>query len=107
MLIRGGSPEEVAFYFDGVEVEHPFLSESLHESYFSIFDNQVIDGFSVSGSGYHTKFGDALSGVMDISAKDSVFSREGGVGLSIMGLNSYIGVPIKNALYASFRQGVG
>ena len=96
MLIRGGSPEEVAFYFDGVEVKHPFLSESLHESYFSIFDNQIIDGFSVSSGGYHTKFGDALSGVMDISAKDSIFQKEGGVGLSIMGLNSYIGVPIKN-----------
>lgn len=107
MLIRGGSPEEVAFYFDGVEVEHPFLSESLHESYFSIFDNQVIDGFSVSSSGYHTKFGDALSGVMDISAKDSVFSKEGGVGLSIMGLNSYIGVPIKNvgSFVGSYNRG--
>ncbi|MCJ7773909.1 MAG: TonB-dependent receptor, partial [Desulfobacterales bacterium] len=95
LLIRGGAPEEVAFYFDGVEVEHPFLSESLHESYFSIFDNQIIDGFSVSSGGFHTKFGDALSGVMDISAKDSIFQREGGVGLSIMGLNSYIGMPIK------------
>ena len=96
MLIRGGSPEEVGYYFDGIEVAHPFLSESLHESYFSIFDNQIIDGFSVSGSGYSTKFGDALSGVMDISAKDSIFHKEGGIGLSIMGLNSYIGVPIKN-----------
>lgn len=96
MLIRGGSPEEVAFYFDGVEVEHPFLSESLHESYFSIFDNQIIEGFSVSGSGYHTKFGNALSGVMDISAKDSIFQKEAGLGLSIMGLNSYIEIPIKN-----------
>ncbi len=95
MLIRGGSPEEVAFYFDGVEVEHPFLSESLHESYFSIFDNQIIDGFSVSSGGFHTKFGDALSGVMDISAKDSIFQKEGGLGLSIMGMSSYIGMPIK------------
>ena len=96
MLIRGGSPEEVAFYFDGVEVKHPFLSESLHESYFSIFDNQIIEGFSVSSGGYQPKFGDALSGVMDISAKDSIFQKEGGVGLSIMGLSSYIGMPIKD-----------
>lgn len=95
MLIRGGAPEEVAFYFDGVEVKHPFLSESLHESYFSIFDNQIIKGFSVSSGGYHSKYGDALSGVMDISAKDSIFQKEGGIGLSIMGVNSYIGMPIK------------
>lgn len=97
LLIRGGSSEEVAYYFDGIEIAHPFLSSSLHESYFSIFDNQVIDGFSVSTSGFHTRFGDALSGVMDIRAKDNISSGEGGIGLSILGLNSYMAIPLKNA----------
>ncbi len=96
MLIRGGSPDEVAYYFDGIEIEHPFLSSSLHEAYFSIFDNQIIEGFNVSTSGFHPKFGDALSGVMNIAAKDNLSKGEGGIGLSIMGLNSYIGMPIKN-----------
>lgn len=96
MLIRGGAPEEVAYFFDGIEVEHPFLSESLHESYFSIFDNQIIKNFSVSTSGFHSKFGDALSGVMNITAKDNIFQGEGGLGFSILGLNSYIGLPLKN-----------
>jgi len=107
MLIRGGAPEEVAFYFDGIEVEHPFLSESLHEGYFSIFDNQIIEGFSVSSSGFHPKFGDALSGVMDIVAKDSLFKKEGGVGLSILGLNSYIGLPVRSigSFVGSFNTG--
>jgi hypothetical protein len=97
MLIRGGSSEEVAYFFDGIEIAHPFLTGSLHESYFSIFDNQVIDGFSVSTSGFHARFGDALSGVMDIRAKDTISKTEGGIGLSILGLNSYMGIPLKNA----------
>ena len=42
MLIRGGSSEEVAYYFDGIEIDNPFLTGSLHEAYFSIFNNQVI-----------------------------------------------------------------
>jgi hypothetical protein len=96
ILIRGGAPEEVAYFFDGVEIEHPFLSESLHESYFSIFDNQIINGFSVSSSGFHPKFGDALSGIMNIRAKDGMFQTEGGLGLSILGINSYIGLPIRS-----------
>lgn len=96
ILIRGGAPEEVAYFFDGIEIEHPFLSESLHESYFSIFDNQIIDGFSVSSSGFHPRFGDVLSGIMNIRAKDGMFQREGGLGLSILGINSYVGLPIKN-----------
>jgi len=107
MLIRGGSSDEVAYYFDGIEIAHPFLTGSLHEAYFSIFDNQVIEGFSVSTSGFHTKFGDALSGVMNINAKDNLSSGEGGLGLSIMGLNSYVGLPIKKvgSFLGSYNRG--
>jgi hypothetical protein len=97
LLIRGGAPDEVGYYFDGIEILHPFLSESLHESYFSIFDNQVIENFSVATSGLHPKYGNALSGVMDISAKGRIARTEGGVGLSVLGLNSYAGFPLKNA----------
>ena len=107
MLIRGGSSDEVAYYFDGFEIDNPFLTGSLHEAYFSIFNNQVIDGFSVSTSGFSTKYGDALSGVMDISVKDSLTLGEGGFGLSIMGMNSYVGMPIKNvgSFIASYNRG--
>jgi hypothetical protein len=97
LLIRGGAPDEVGYYFDGIEILHPFLSESLHESYFSIFDNQVIENFSVATSGLHPKYGNALSGVMDISAKGRISRSEGGLGLSVLGLNSYAGFPLKNA----------
>jgi len=95
LLIRGGGPDEVAYFFDGIEILHPFLSESLHESYFSIFDNQVVEAFNVATSGLHPKFGDALSGAMDLTAKDLLVRSEGGVGLSVMGLNSYAGFPIR------------
>ena len=107
LLIRGGSPEEVAYYLDGIEIAHPSLSSSLHESYFSIFDNQVIDGFSVSTSGFQAKFGDVLSGVMDIKTKTSISSPEGGIGLSILGSNGYVATPIKEvgSFIGSFNWG--
>jgi hypothetical protein len=107
LLIRGGAPDEVGYYFDGVEILHPFLSESLHESYFSIFDNQVIENFSVATSGLHPKYGNAMSGVMDISAKGRIEKSEGGLGLSVLGLNSYAGFPVKNAgsFVASYNRG--
>ena len=107
LLIRGGAPDEVAYLFDGIEIRHPFLSEALHESYFSIFDNQIVENFSVATSGFHPKYGDALSGVMDISAKDLVTKSEGGLGLSIMGLNSYAGFPIRGvgSFVGSYNRG--
>jgi len=95
LLIRGGAPDEVGYYFDGLEIPHPFLSESLHESYFSIFDNQVIDRFNVSTSGFAPKYNDALSGLMDLTVKDSISTAQGGLGLSVLGLNGQIGLPIR------------
>jgi len=107
LLIRGGAPDEVGYYFEGIEILHPFLSESLHESYFSIFDNQVVENFSVATGGFSPKYGDALSGVMDISAKDLVVTSEGGLGLSVLGLNSYAGFPLKNvgSFLGSYNRG--
>jgi len=97
ILIRGGAPEEVCYQFEGVEIEHPFLSETMHEGYFSIFDNQYVEKFNVSTSGFHPRFGDALSGVVDIEARDQFGRKEGGIGLSIMGLNSFAALPFKNS----------
>jgi hypothetical protein len=94
LLIRGGAPREVGYYFDGIEISHPFLSESLHESYFSVFDNQIIDGFSVSTSGVHPRYGDLLSGVMALTAKDAAPRTELNLGLSVLGLTSYMGLPV-------------
>jgi hypothetical protein len=94
LIIRGGAPDEVGYFFDGIEIRHPFLSETMHESYFSIFDNQVVERFNISTSGIHPKYGDALSGAMDITAKDTMAKGEGGLGLSVLGLNSYIGWPV-------------
>jgi hypothetical protein len=106
LLIRGGAPDEVAYFFDGIEIPHPFLSESLHESYFSIFDNQIVRSFSVATGGYAPRYGNALSGVMDLTAKDSPPKGEGGIGLSVMGLNSYVGLPVggRGSLIASYSR---
>ena len=107
LLIRGGAPDEVGYFLDGIGIRHPFMSESLHESYFSIFDNQVVENASVAASGFHPKYGDALSGVMEITAKDSPAKGEGGLGLSVLGLSSYLGLPLKRigSVVASFDLG--
>ena len=108
LLIRGGAPGEVGYYLDGIEIRHPFLSESLHESYFSIFDNQIVDGFSIATTGIHPKYGDVLSGIMDIAVKDGAARTEGGLGLSVLGVNGYAGIPVKGvgSLVGSFSRQV-
>lgn len=94
LIIRGGAPEEVGYYFDGIEIKHPYQSESLKEGYFSIFDNQIIQNLSISTSGFSPKFGDALSGVMDITTKDLITRNHFVAGVSILGVNLFSSILI-------------
>ena len=94
LIIRGGAPDEVSYYLDGIEIEHPYQSESLREGYFSIFDNQIIKNFSVSTAGFSSKFGGALSGIVNIQTNDLVYKREGAIGLSTIGLVNSMNLPI-------------
>ncbi len=98
LIIRGGAPDEVGFYFDGIEIKHPYQSESLKEGYFSIFDNQMIQNLTVSTSGFSTKYGDALSGVMDITTKDFVPTKEFVAGINILGINLFSRIPINKGI---------
>ncbi len=94
LLIRGGGSDEVGYYLDGIEIKHPYQSESLKEGYFSIFDNQIVQNLTVSTSGFSPKFGDALSGIMDISTKDSISRKQFALGLSVLGTNFFCSIPI-------------
>ncbi len=107
LLIRGGAPDEVGYYLDGIEIKHPYQSESLKEGYFSIFDNQIIQNLTVSTSGFSPKFGDALSGIMDITTKDTVTKNQFSLGISILGVNfsSAISLSKKASFIGTFNAG--
>lgn len=107
LLIRGGAPDEVGYYFDGIEIKHPYQSESLKEGYFSIFDNQIIQNLTVSTSGFSPKFGDALSGIMDITTKDEVTKNQFSLGISILGVNFFSAIPLskKASFIGTFNAG--
>lgn len=94
LLIRGGAPTEVGYYYDGNEILHPFQLESSRANYFSVFDNQIIEKFDVVNSGFSPRFGDCLSGVVDIKPRDEIYTKEGGLGLSVSGFSGYYAVPL-------------
>ncbi len=94
LIIRGGAPDEVSFFFDGIEIKHPYQSESLKEGYFSIFDNQMIQSLTVATSGFSTKYGDALSGVMEINTKDFVPKTQFVSGAHILGIHLFSQIPV-------------
>lgn len=93
LLVRGGAPDETGYFYDGFEILHPFQMESSQANYFSVFDNQIIDRFNVVNSGFEPRFGNCLSGVLDIRSSDEIHRRQGGLGLSIMGISGFYASP--------------
>jgi hypothetical protein len=94
LLVRGGAPDETGYYYDGFEILHPFQMESSQANYFSVFDNQIVNKFDVVNSGFEPKFGNCLSGVLNIQSTDEINRSGGGLGISIMGLSGYYATPL-------------
>jgi len=105
ILVQGGGPEETLYILDGIEVGHPFQVEAGDVSYFSIFDTQVVKRNRVATAGFPCRYGDALSGVVDLRTEEDRSRIEGGLGMHMVGGSAIIGVPFDGGttLIASYK----
>lgn len=69
--IRGGAQDEVAIYFDGVELYDPFHLKDF-QSLLSGIDGEWIDSMSIYTGAYPARFGSRMSGVIAIEPKDAL-----------------------------------
>lgn len=81
--VRGGREDEVLVLFDGVRLYEPFHFKDFN-SLFSAFDARTIDNLVFYSGGFPVRYGDRLSGVMEIEPRQPSpqLSRELGIGLS-------------------------
>ncbi|UCG92312.1 MAG: TonB-dependent receptor plug domain-containing protein [candidate division WOR-3 bacterium] len=71
--IRGGRPDEIIYYVDGVEVKVPnFGWQSIH------IDPSAIDEITLIRSGMNAEYGNVMSGVVDIRTKMMTNTRHSG-----------------------------
>ncbi|MCB1674683.1 MAG: TonB-dependent receptor [Halioglobus sp.] len=63
--IRGGLPDELLVMQDGVELLEPFHLADYHSAYSSI-DYHTIESLDVYTGGFPSRYGNRMSGVMDI-----------------------------------------
>lgn len=80
--IRGGAGDEVLVMFDGVELVDPFHLKD-YQSIFSTFNPQTIGHIEYFTGGFPARYGNRMSGVLDISTQESTSSPGGELGLSI------------------------
>jgi vitamin B12 transporter len=96
LYIRGGDPIETVTMLDQATLYHPYTFESAHGGIFSNLTTTNIKGMYFSSGGFSAKYGNALSGVLDIESKNSPSSATYNIGLSMANISLSAESPIIN-----------
>jgi len=80
--VRGGGPNEVLFMLDGLRLYEPYHLKDF-QSIASIVNPSAIDTIDFYSGGYPVRYGDRMSGVMNMSLREPVAKRETEISLSL------------------------
>jgi vitamin B12 transporter len=67
LYVRGGDPAETPVFVDGARLIYPGRYETLNGAAFGVLDAQVLRSAYFSSGGFSARYGDALSGVLDVA----------------------------------------
>jgi len=102
--IRGGTPDQNLVLWDGIKMYHQGHFFGL----ISAFNPYITESINVSRSGTSAKYGDRISGVIDIRSSDKIHdSLTAGIGFNLIQADAFIKAPIakdKLSLTASIRR---
>lgn len=107
LYIRGGDPIESLTIIDGAAVYHPYTFESAYGGIFSNLNQSAVKGMYFSSGGFSVKYGNALSGVLDIETRNQPSNYKYQFGLSLANASLSVDFPIekeKFGLYFDIRQ---
>jgi len=107
LYVRGGDPLETITMVNQSVMYHPFTFESSYGGIFSNLDQSSVKSMYFTSGGFSAKYGNALSGVLDIETKNQPESSRASVGMSLASGNvtAEIAVdPEKFGLYFDARQ---
>lgn len=96
LFVRGGNPYETVTLLDQASLTHPYHHESYYGGLFGIIDPSVIEDIYFSSGGFSAKYGNALSGILDIQTKHWVDKNEFDVNLNLAGCSMSLAAPFYN-----------
>lgn len=79
--VRGGAQNEQLFLLDGLRLYEPYHLKDFH-SVATIVDQNVISGIDFYSAGYPARYGDRMSGVVDIRLREPPSRTETELGVS-------------------------
>lgn len=94
LYVRGGNPIESTTLVDRAPINHPFTYESNYGGLFSNLKTSFFKGMYFSSGGFSAKYGNALSGVLDIETRSIPSARNFSLGISMANYDLFAEVPI-------------
>ena len=94
LYVRGGDPTETVTMIDQASIYHPYTYESSYGGLFSNLNTDAVDGMYFSSGGFSSKYGNVLSGVLDISTKNEPLSQNFDVGISMAAAQFNAEIPL-------------
>jgi outer membrane receptor protein involved in Fe transport len=79
--VRGGINNEQLLIFDGLRLYEPYHLKDFH-AVSTIIDQNVISGIDFYGGGYQARYGDRMSGVIEIGLRDKPTKMQTEIGIS-------------------------
>ena len=107
LYVRGGDNNETVTIIDQSPVYHPFTFESSYGGLFSNVKTSVIKSLFFSAGGFSAKYGNALSGVLDVESAGMPQSAHINVGLSMANASVTAELPVEHdklGVYFDARQ---
>lgn len=99
LIIRGGSPSEVLYMVDNVEIPNPnhFPTQGATGGPISMINSQLIEDVNFMAGGFSAKYGNKLSGVLDINYRNGNRKEYNGkLDLSFAGAGANMEGPLSN-----------
>jgi len=87
LFVRGGDASESAVIVDGLVVQDPFFSPVPGVAQRTRFAPYEFSGISFSSGGYSARYGQALSGILDLNTNDLPEKSTVNVGINMAGVN--------------------
>lgn len=92
--VRGGDPEETAIFVNGGRMAYPGRWETLNGATMGSLDASVLARAFFSAGGFSARFGNALSGVLDVETIGRPLERSGRVGANFVSAGSSLFRPV-------------
>jgi hypothetical protein len=98
LFVRGGDVSETRILLNGGIVLSPYRYESPTGGFFGAFDPFLLEGIHFSSGGFSARFGDALSGILDLETLGRPPRVAGGATASLASLSSTVALPLPGGL---------